>query len=369
MKKLILILIIAINIQLCFAHSEEFYLLTGNFGSERVGVRIDEMGENAMLRYFKLGEIKETVLNGDILKPGVFEFASEQQGADMRISLEEYKLNHWRGTLVDSLGQEQQIKLEPIDVNKINHPCIEAILKYKVDAYTALKTQTVRFTVTSTSRQKGGDKILDVVDNLANISSVRIAFKRKKMQADSINAFLIARHLRHIHHAISSNVEKPVYHVAYHIHVLTPNYISLCETVNTNYLGGKAINTQTQHFNKWISTAKDIVLEEILWFGEKGKNDIRYSSYEWHQYRYKVFGDSLLSVFSGLYPDKIYKTDTNPCDYSNVKGWQFPKWYILPEGIYFRYAILSRDKSCNQPEWSVVPWKNIKGYLVSKDYE
>lgn len=365
MKVFVLIILLWISFQLCHAHREDSYFLTGTMGGAEVGVRIDENGDNAMMRFFKLGELEETVLDGTKDIQGQFVFRSQSSDTALHIFLHETALNIWSGTCVGSVCGTGVIKLKPIDVHKIEHPYVEVVLKYKLDPYTALRTKSVKFIPLSTSRQKGGYKTVSVKDNLANVSSIRIKMGRKKIQAESINAFLVAEHLKHIQNALSCGVkEKPVYEVSYDVHVITNNYISFSESITTNCLGGK-VNTEVQNFNKWLSSGNDIMLEHILWFGENGKNDIRYGSQEWHQYRYKVFGDSLLSIMLQLYPERIQKTGAKSCDYSNVKGWQFPKWHLLPRGIYFEYAVLSKDVECNRPDWTVVPWKKIKKYRIN----
>ena len=92
-----------------------------------------------------------------------------------------------------------------------------------------------------------------------------------------------------------------------------------------------------------------------------GKNDVDFDTFA--QYRDKKWAPWLVKELTLAHPAEMKKPteeSDDDCDYSQPEIWQFPAWYFTPAGLYFDPSFARVQRSCEGPEWSVLPWSAIK---------
>jgi hypothetical protein len=111
-------------------------------------------------------------------------------------------------------------------------------------------------------------------------------------------------------------------------------------------------------------SGKEVSLEDILWLGSGAKPAER--SDAWFAYRSKVFAPAVVALFKKLYPQNMKGGDGDDgCDYSNPDVWDFGVWYLTPKGLYLGAYFARVERSCDNPDWSVIPYGTLKKYNPS----
>lgn len=101
-------------------------------------------------------------------------------------------------------------------------------------------------------------------------------------------------------------------------------------------------------------TGKELALEDVYWLG-KGARPAPESK-GWMDYRDKIFGPAMVSLFQRLYPKDMKPEGGDGCDFSDPSIWSFGPWYMTEKGIYVGATFARADRACDNPEWSVIPY-------------
>ncbi|UHM91157.1 hypothetical protein [Rahnella victoriana] len=165
---------------------------------------------------------------------------------------------------------------------------------------------------------------------------------------------------------------------------VTPEYLStdvVSISVFTTYdCGGAHPDFGEAPVNLNAKTADTLTLEDVVWVGEgapfhylntedhalTGKNDVDFDTFA--QYREKAWAPWLVKQLTAAYPQQMKKPteeSDDDCDYSDPSVWQFPAWYFTQKGLYFDPTFARVLRSCESPEWSVLPWSAMKGHAGS----
>ena len=165
---------------------------------------------------------------------------------------------------------------------------------------------------------------------------------------------------------------------------VTPKFLSndvVSISIFTSYdCGGAHPDFGEAPVNMNAKTAESLTLEDVVWVGEgtpfhylnaedgvsTGKNDVDFDTFS--EYRDKKWAPWLVKQLTEAYPQEMKKPteeSDDDCDYSQPEIWQFPAWYFTPKGLYFDPSFARVQRSCEGPEWSVLPWSAIKSHAVS----
>ncbi|MGV3344702.1 hypothetical protein ACGVWS_02800 [Enterobacteriaceae bacterium LUAb1] len=156
--------------------------------------------------------------------------------------------------------------------------------------------------------------------------------------------------------------------------LLTP--VLLSADIFTRYnCGGAHPDFGRAPINLNITNARTLSLEDILWAG-KGKpfhfadvdnrgehvdSEVNFDRFS--EYRSKIFAPWLAGTLTALYPKEMETPqDDEDCDYSDESIWQFPVWYMTPEGINIDPSFPRALRACEGPGWSLLPWRVVKQY-------
>lgn len=165
---------------------------------------------------------------------------------------------------------------------------------------------------------------------------------------------------------------------------VTPEYLSdeiVSVSVFTSYdCGGAHPDFGEAPVNLNAKTAETLTLEDVVWVGEgapfhylnaedrtlTGKNDVDFDTFA--EYRDKKWAPWLVKQLTAAHPQQMKKPteeSDDDCDYSDPSVWQFPAWYFTNKGLYFDPTFARVLRSCESPEWTVLPWSAMKGHAGS----
>ena len=119
-------------------------------------------------------------------------------------------------------------------------------------------------------------------------------------------------------------------------------------------------------------TGREMALEDLIYFGDVPIP--QKDSAEFYAYRNEVFAPRIVALLGELYPQEMKpagdETAVGDCDYSDAAVWDFPSWYLTPQGIYLGAYFGRAQRSCDNPEWSVIPWQilaQLKPVVTAND--
>ncbi len=109
---------------------------------------------------------------------------------------------------------------------------------------------------------------------------------------------------------------------------------------------------------------RELDLDDVLWLAP-GKALHAAKGNKWNQawsdYRSKRFAPWVVAQFKSLYPEEFRPGD-DECNYDDPEVWQFPQWYATPKGIHISAYFARVARSCDDPDWAILPWKVVDAH-------
>lgn len=106
-------------------------------------------------------------------------------------------------------------------------------------------------------------------------------------------------------------------------------------------------------------TGREIELDDLLKYG-RGPVPAKDSD-RWYEYRSKTFAPALVALLERLYPKEMaVPKKEDDCDYADAEVWSFPAWRLTEKGLYVGASFARVMRVCDNPEWSVIPWSELK---------
>ena len=109
---------------------------------------------------------------------------------------------------------------------------------------------------------------------------------------------------------------------------------------------------------------RELDLEDVLWLGP-GKPLHAAAGDAWNQawsdYRGKRFAPWAVATLKKSHPGEFGKRD-DECDYSDPEVWEFAQWYAMPSGIHLAAYFPRYARACDDPGWSILPWKAVDAH-------
>ncbi|MFC0875950.1 hypothetical protein ACE01N_05125 [Saccharicrinis sp. FJH2] len=368
----ILFLLFLLNVSQLFAHRENSYYLYGTFGNQKVAIQIDEYGNDCMARYFTADNLYDHVLEGKILPDTTFEFhaneydpVTKEKAPGSRLTVKEIRLDVWQGVWEKPDGTAQEVHLNRIEVNELDHPFIKAIQKYKVSPFAAYRTKNIKLVDLKKEKISKGAYIMNEMEPETGMKWFRLIQNSKYLpDVDSVNIKLQAEFLMALNYKYSCvYMGKPGdYQYEFEVQYLSKDLISYKVISNAACYGSPTQNLVVYN-TLYMKDAETVSLENLFWFGEKPQPELKDGEYAWFQYRYKVFGPQILEFMNAQYPDKMSPQSAGACNYHDVKVWQFPTWCLTKKGLYLGSKSPITSRKCDDAGWSVIPYKKLKPYV------
>lgn len=368
---LLLGVILVIMHSVSYGHQENSYFLYGEIGDIQVGMFLDEFENVCNANYIYKTTKKEKFLRGNIdedssyvLNGFTWDTAKSTQYISETLILKQRTDHFWEGKWFSGDSIVKKVVLKPIHIDSLNHPYIEVIKKYNVDAYFAYATSDIVFKEYKTQKLAAGMKVIWYSEPETGIELFRLLENEKSLpDLKNINESLTYEHLKLVYTSISgASLDIPKnYRVHCNVNFLNSNYVSY--TITTAYdFNEQYEDTHTDYYTLSVETAKKSMLEDIIWFGQKPKPEFHAGEAKWFTYRYEVFGEKVLQILTTIYRKKMLETEV--CNYSDPGNWQFPNWYLTKKGLSLGLVPRTGNTGCKTPSWFVIPWDYLKEYIV-----
>ncbi|MFC4160997.1 hypothetical protein [Chitinimonas lacunae] len=123
--------------------------------------------------------------------------------------------------------------------------------------------------------------------------------------------------------------------------------------------GGAHPDFTSQPLNLEVASGRTLELGDLLWLGQ-GKplpqNLNGEMTEQWMKYSTAVQGPWIAKTMAQHYPKRMKEGD---CYYNDPELWNFPSWYLTPKGLYLGPSFPRALRSCEYPDWSVLPWSVV----------
>lgn len=367
--QVLLLLLFSLHSQLTFAHREDFYFLYGNLGDRTIALKVEGYEEAWFAKYYYMDEKKDIFLKGVCDSTGcVFNRSEWDQKKKKEVITETFKFHElpdhtWEGEWRNNKRKKIKFRLYRIEKDSIRHNFSNAWLN-KLDPYSYLRSSDVTFETTGKKEKINGVEVEWRQEPNTGISAFRFSSGLDTASIKSGNAFMDSIHLKEFeNYCTCTSISFP----GEYSYSTMPTYVSynLCSFrfSNTVNCQGNFKSEEESYMTFLIQEKKQLTLDQYLSFGQK--EFAPPESGEWYQYRYKIFGKKIRDIVGEIYKNNL-PSDSATCNYSNEKVWQFPEWYLSPEGVHVKAVAPGVDHSCDKGGWLILPYSRIDKLLNPK---
>ncbi len=350
----------------------------GKLGDQNIGLQIDEFGKSCFMRCFNRTNHTEKLLHGDILDDNSFIIYAYKEGmvynkemVTETVRMKEVDNFEWSGTWEMEDGKTYEVHFTPIVVSELDHPHKEDLEKFPQLMLTpmcAYRTLDTRFEAIEKVKQKKQIQVQWVVDPVSGIKHFRlVADKKGHYNVDEMNSYLLAEHLKLIdaYKACTGIDTSSTFKVDVNLNYYDQNYLSYSMDTESGCIGAP-VRTYTENYNFSTTSGQKIMLEDLYWFSDEEKPDLKPGGPQWYTYRNNIFGAKILEIMHTTKPELFNNMDEK-CKVNDPKYWRYANWYLTTDGVCILGNALYKNTACNLPEgWSIIPWKAIEKYYVGK---
>ena len=323
----------------------------------------------ASARYFYETKRKDIELNGIIRKDGLISvvyYNNYEKKFDSRSEKLELKKtkNGYTGTW-STIQKQLPVNLYFFSIDDIKNPFSKYSYVQKMKTESPLdyvRTAGLQFIKDSISKKNG--YYLDWYhEKYSGIQLFRLrkenmteAIKKINEQLQEVQVTQSNGYLTCVSSRTETEYNQGIDHIFLNTDLLSVN-------ISTSYYCGGAhpdFNFSALNFD--LSTGTPLKLDDIIWFG-KTKPPQEHSP-EWYRYRDSVFAPKIVALLQQLYPVQMKSTeDEDGCNYADPEVWDFPNWYFTNKGLYLGAYFARVTRSCDEPEWSIIPYTILKNYI------
>ena len=319
------------------------------------------------IKYFYTNQLKDIVLEGTIDSKRKIKIVTNDRG-DNKSNKEQFELTKtssgYTGSWISS-KKRLQVNLKKADVEKYKNQYehLPEIKKLKeTDAYNFIKTASFNFILDSTSTN-GNVELSWYHEKYSDIIFPRIKNGYSIQVLDKINAVLLEKHLLESMYFLEcSSGPYGEYHLNAEYIFSNKDLLSMNITVGY-YCGGAHPDFGSEGLNFDTQTGELLKFDQLFWF--TNTKPPKEQSNAWYGYR-DTFSTKIVEIFKKLYPEQMkppVDDSVDYCDYTDETVWDFPNWYFTDKGLYLGAVFGRVARSCDSPEWSVIPYKLLKNYL------
>ncbi|PKE33113.1 hypothetical protein CWS43_04275 [Rahnella sp. AA] len=360
---------------------------SGTLGKTNIVVELDlNKPDEVTGRYFYQKYRLDLPLNGSLdgqdlkLQEGLDDFDDTPRP---ELSLTKTENGGWQGSWTDPKGKTLPVTLQPaqLPATAADDSYLSSLIH--IDPYEYLRLSALQLKA-GKSENLMGYQLQWWTEPQSKISLFEIVSGYPEAGLQAINQKLRARLWQEVSSWHACMLGASRFGQGEYQQTVTPEYLSpevVSVSVFTSYdCGGAHPDFGEAPVNLNAKNAETLTLEDVVWVGDgapshylnaedralTGKNDVDFDTFA--QYRAKKWAPWLVKQLTAAYPQQMQKpTDESEddCDYSDPSVWQFPAWYFTPQGLYFDPTFARVLRSCEGPEWSVLPWSAIKGHAGS----
>jgi hypothetical protein len=348
---------------------EKTILLDGKIDKYPIVMQIDTYDSICTIKYFYLNQLKDILLEGPIDEKEKLKVITDDRGDD-KIDKEQFELTKTSSGYAGiwtSGKKKLTVNLKEVSIEKYKNQ-YEYLHDIKAlkndDKYNYIKTANFNLILDSISTN-GNVQLSWYHEKYSGIVMPRIKSGYSPIVLQKINSSLLENHLTESKNSLECASERWGEFNLTSEYIFSDKYMISFNISVGYYCGGAHPDFGSEGLNFDTQTGELLNLDKVFWFGNK-KPPVENSS-EWYDYRDSVFAPKIVEIFKKIYPAEMKtqqeSSDDYYCDYADSEVWNFPNWYFTNKGLYLG-AIFGRvARSCDSPEWSVIPYKILKNYL------
>ena len=350
-----------------FLSAQESIPLEGKIDKYPIVMEIQIYDSACTIKYFYTNQLKDILLEGTIDTKGKIKVVTNDRGNN-NINKEQFELTKtssgYSGVWISG-KKRLPVTLKETDVAKYKNQH-QHLLKIKelreTDTYNFIKTASFNFVLDSTSIY-GNVQLSWYHEKYSGIIFPRIKNGYSIQVLEKINSILLEKHLLESMYSLecASGPDGEYYLTAEYI-FSNKDLLSMNISVGY-YCGGAHPDFGSEGLNFDTHTGELLKLDNLFWFTNTKPPEE--GSSNWSDYR-DTFSTNVVQIFKKLYPEHMKPVDENSeedCDYLDEYVWRFPNWHFTDKGLYLGAVFARVARSCDSPEWSVIPYKLLKKYL------
>ncbi|MEO4048027.1 hypothetical protein AAFN46_13155 [Pseudomonas sp. CAU 1711] len=152
--------------------------------------------------------------------------------------------------------------------------------------------------------------------------------------------------------------------------LLSAQVVSL-DILTSYYCGGAHPDFSASPLTLDARTGEVLALEDVLWVadgpallyrddgeGRPVPGSVDFTTYS--DYRSERLAPWLVEQLGRLYPDRMAEPEDDDCRYADSEVWNFPAWYLTPEGLHLAPYFARAMRPCDLVDWPVLPYALLK---------
>jgi hypothetical protein len=343
-------------------------LLEGKIDKYPVVMELSVYDTTCEIRYFYISKRRDIYLGGSIDKSGNVKASLSVQGYE-KVTVEKLDLKKTASgyTGIWNNGSKKlAVSLKETSADKFpnqysNLPGIKQLKKES--SYDYVKTKELAFTKESSPKDQPAE-LEWYKEKYSGVIMPRLKAGYDSAVLKKMNAALLEKHLLESKNSLTcSGVANGEYELSAGEIFIHKNIFSMNISVGY-YCGGAHPDFGSEGLSFDGQTGNLLVFDEIFWFGKT--KPPQENSDGWFEYRAKVFAPKVVELFKKIYPAEMKKpaeTEEEGCDYTEAEVWNFPNWHFTKKGLYLGAVFARAARVCDSPEWSIIPYKDLKSYL------
>ncbi len=362
---------------------EPLSVFTGTLGKSNIVMELDlNKPDEVTGRYFYQKYRLDLPLNGTLkdnelsLNEGADDFDDTPRPT---LTLDHDEQGNWQGTWTDTAGKSLPLVLTPAVLPDPPEQSYPGSLVHS-DPYEYLRLSGLSL-VEGKSQVFMGYTLQWWTEPQSHISLFEIVAGYPEKKRAAINQKLRARLWQEVVSWHACMLSASRFGQGEYSQTVTPTFLSaevVSISIFTHYdCGGAHPDFGEMPINLDAKSAEPLTLEDVLWVGEgkplhyvetedrtsAGNPDVDFDTFA--AYREKFFALWLVKQMTLAHPQEMVKPtedSDDDCDYSDAQIWHFPTWYFTVKGIYFGPTFPRVMRTCESPDWSILPWSAITGH-------
>jgi hypothetical protein len=352
----------------CFAQfiygQDQKILLSGKIDKFPIIMELSIYDTNYSARYFYFNQKKDINLDGSIDDKGNIRIAFTKLAEDdptewfeLKKTVDGYSGN-WH-----TPKKNLPVFLAQTSVEKYNNPYgyLPGLKKLKKESpYEYVKTASFSFIKTRDSRE-GMAEFEWYREKYSGIELPRVKNGYSPQALKKMNDALLEKHLLESQDYLSCmsepsheyNLEIPT--------VFTHKNVVSIEIFTSYSCGGAHPDFGSEGLSFDGATGNLLKLDDVISFSKTQPPPA--GSDAWDAYREEVFAPAIVELFKKIYPKEMKASQDDGCDYSDEYVWHFPSWHFTEKGLYLGAIFGRAARNCDDPEWSIIPYKQLKTLL------
>lgn len=320
------------------------YLLRGTIGKFPVVVKVNTWEETTHIDYFYSNSLKDISLDGGA--PGD-KITLQTNDSSETWQIHKNANGSWTGIWTNNKGIHYPIDLQSANIDTIRHPLIRlpsVQQAKKEDGYEYIRSSLLQVIKEGAPTKQSGYELQYYKIKNTNVRLFSFLPGKIKM-AGKINDILLNEAVDLACLALAC---RGIGNVTGYDYTLKDMYVT-DKVLGVDIATGWDCQGQAHpddghtYLNIDIQKGKLLKLTDVLDVGAKDEEECMNKVYK---------------ILKKLYPQKM--ANDGECDYSEQWPWTYAQWLFTAAGIYINPSFPHAVANCREPDWSYLPYPEIK---------